>query len=916
MYKLVYFKAINLIGFMSGLSRKSIEIDLEEFYDQDIILCVGANASGKSTFLSLVHPSPYPTNGKRKFVIKGKEGLLVRKYRSIDGTVITTKCIYRPKKDGGHTASCYFEIHKPKEEPVELNPNGNVTSYEELLYTYFGINKDFLTFATFSTDVASIVRMTDTERKDSIGTLVPNTKRFEVGFNIVNDKYKNLRNLSRNMAQQILSLRDEDSMVADLKRLTSDLNKFGQNREDCIRQLGKLEGRLKELTGGEAIDTLVSQYEASVNMELSQSVNADKAYRALMKLYKELGITPVKPGSIKFDGIDNVGYQVLKYDRKANNCAERIANYEKRRTELVAELSKVEKDIADLESSLYSIQMEDIGELEKTRKRYLAELENLRYTKCQEQYEGMSYDEVVGFSQYIGPISQMIQGLYDEYGQLVTEYFDSSSWEDFNVRQAEEVERLVVTVQSSSKAKDASYQKLVESRQYAHMGKVLEMRPLSCTIDSCPFISEALKWKNVADDIIAFQREYEDAMIQLSADNERLTTMRRNLRVHDDAQIVIQYIDNVWPLIQKYLGIRDKKVIYNAIARGVWEQVFDIMKLKDMAAILSEKAVYLEITMQRLPEIDHAIELAKVYGTNRDILLNQLDRARENQKLIRENLDIHEMHRDVHGIQRERYQHLYELWSEVQVQIQVYQDTVAAQLEAHDKASQQESKINQIREIDGKCKQLDSEIRDLDDMISERVPVRERLRLDLDAIRRLKIQKLEIERDFTVIDVIRTIMFPGKGIRKELINLYMYEIYQIANQLLLDTFDGKLYLKEFIITDKEFVIPYVYNGVESPDISFASSAQQATISSAMSLAILSKLVDKYGIYTPDEIEGPLNPRAKATYINSLVRWMHYIGITQAIMITQSPKEYEAYNVGYICFPGAELDGKNLNVIEI
>lgn len=916
MYKLVYFKAVNLIGFMSGLSRKSVEIDLEEFYDLDIILCVGANASGKSTFLSLVHPSPYPTNGKRKFVIKGKEGLLVRKYRSIDGTVITTKCIYKPKKDNGHTASCYFEIKKPKEEPVELNPNGNVTSYEELLYTYFGINKDFLTFASFSTDVASIVRMTDTERKDSIGTLVPNTKRFEVGFSIVNDKYKNLRNLSRNLAQQILSLRDEDSLESDLKRLTNELQKFTRDREDKIRQLGKLEGRLKELTGGEAIESLVSQYEAMVSMELSQGVNADKSYRALIKLYKQLGITPIKPGSIKFDGIENIPYKVLKYDRKANNCAERMANYEQRRNELIDELSRVEKEIAELESSLYSIQMEDIHELEKTRTEYLKELEQLRYTKNREQYEGMTYDEVIGFSRYIGPINQMIQALYDEYGQLVTDYFESSSWEDFNQRQTEEVERLAVVVQTSSRVRDETYQKLIERQQYAHMAKVLDMRPVSCTIDTCPFISEALKWRNVTEDIIMLQKQYEDSMIQLSGDSDRLTEMQKNLRVHGDAQKLIQYIDSVWPLIQKYLGVQDKQVIYQAIARGIWESIFDIMKLKDLAVILSEKAVYLEITKQRLPEIDHAIELAKVYGTNRDILIGHLDRAKENQRLIKENLDVHEMHRSVYGQQEKRYREQHSLWSEVQAQIQTYQDTVSAQLEAHEKAEKQESQINQIREIDNRCKQLDSEIRDLDDMIGERVPVRERIKLDLDAVRRLKIQKLEIERNFTVIDVIRTIMFPGKGIRKELINLYMYEIYQIANQLLLDTFDGKLYLKEFIITDKEFIIPYVYNGVESPDISFASSAQQATISSAMSLAILSKLVDKYGIYTPDEIEGPLNPRAKATYINSLVRWMHYIGITQAIMITQSPKEYEAYNVGYICFPGAELDGKNLNVIEI
>ena len=158
-------------------------------------------------------------------------------------------------------------------------------------------------------------------------------------------------------------------------------------------------------------------------------------------------------------------------------------------------------------------------------------------------------------------------------------------------------------------------------------------------------------------------------------------------------------------------------------------------------------------------------------------------------------------------------------------------------------------------------------IRGLDDIIRDRTPKREKIKLDLDALRRLKIEKLEVERNFTVIEMIRSIVAPGKGVRKELIGIYMYDICTIANHLLLNTFGGKLYLKEFDITDKEFTIPYVYNGSEGTDIMYASSAQQSMITSAISLAILSKLVDRYGIYTADEQDGPLNAKNKSEFIN-------------------------------------------------
>ncbi|MCM1531925.1 MAG: hypothetical protein NC114_06595 [Ruminococcus flavefaciens] len=916
MYKLSYFSATNLIGFLSGLGRHKVTIDLEDFLDKEILIVCGANASGKSTFLSLVHPSPYPTNGKRKFVIKGKEGLLVRKYTSTDGTVITTKCVYKPKRDGGHNASCFFEIKKRGEEPIELNPTGNVTSYEELLYTYFGVTKDFLSFASFNNDVANIVKMTDTERKNSIGTLVPNTSRFEVGYNIVNDKYRDLRNLVRNLSQQILTLRDEDAMESDMKRLSTELRRYTEEREERIRELGTLEGQLKQLTKGEDIDSLTAKYDSAVALEISQGINADRTYHNLMKLYKKLGITPLKEGSINFDGIDQVASNIMKYDRKALNCEDRLNSYDQHKKELQKQLVDTEREIAELESSLYSIQTEDIGELKKTRKEYEDRLAEMRYSANKGQYDGMSYEEIINFSRYIGPINTMIQALYDEYGQLVTEYFESSSWEDFNIRQREQIDHLTVSLQTTSRKKDEIYQKLIENQQYARMGEVLKLRPISCTIDTCPFIAEALKWRNVADDITMLQEQYAASMLQIDEDSDRLSRMQRSLGIHSDAQNLIRYIQSSFPLIQKYLGVKDIRDIYIAIAKGTWESIFDIMKLKDLAAILSEKDLYLEITMQRIPELDHAIELAQVYGTNRDLLNSQLDRAREMRKMILSNLDVHDMHHFVYQEQIGRYRELYRLWSDVDANIKMYQEIVTSQLGAHEQAAEQEGLIKQIKEIDQKCRKLDATIRELDDLIRDRMPVRERLKLDLDAVRRLKIQKLEVERHFTVIDVVRAIMSPGKGIRKELINLYMYEIYQIANQLLLNTFDGKLYLKEFLITDKEFIIPYVYNGTESPDISFASSAQQAIISSAISLAILSKLVDKYGIYTPDELESPLNPAMKDGYINILVKQMHYVGITQAIMITQHPKHYEPYNVGYICFPGAELDSKNLDFIEI
>lgn len=918
MYRLLRYKAVNMIGFLSGLGKKTVEIDLTDFMDKDIVCIIGDNASGKSTFLSSCHPWNTPINGKPKFIIPGKEGLIVREYIGDDGTLMLSKCVYHPKKNGdGHTASCYLEMTKPGEDPVELNPSGNVTSYQALLYTYFGITKEYLSFAAYTNEVANIVKMTDMERKNSVGTLVPNTKRYEVAYDIVNDKYKNLRNLTRNLAQKILTLRDEDSLEADLKRTTEELQKYTEEREDRIRKLAKMEGRLRELTDGKDVDAMIDRYNHMVSSIAVYDSEMARLYSKLMQLYDKLGIEPSKEGSINFDGIDEVPSNIMRYEKKIVANESSMAGHRDREKRLRDGLHKTENDISETESVLYSIQTQDIGELEKTREAYLKQIEGMRYTKDPAKYENMSYDEVVAFSRMAATIDTMIQALYDEYGQLVSEYFLSESWTEYSANASRGVEQLHATIQTSTAKRDQIYQRLVEKNQYRQFQDILNQRPKTCAIDSCPFIATALQWEGVAAEVDALKEQYQQVSIDISSAEQDVKALEAHLAIHDDAQRLVQYLLNNEGLIRKYFGLNDLKPLYVAIGNGTWGSIIDIMKLKDLAAILSEKSLYLKITMQLIPEVDHAISLAKAHGTNRELLASQLDRLQHNREFLKDELSEHEMHIRIGETQRMRYQESLDLWKAVSDGIAQYRELMTSALEAQKEASEQDEKIRKIKEMLDKCKEQKHVINELDDLIRDRTPKREKIKLDLDAVRRLKIEKLEVERDFTVIDLIRSIIAPGKGIRKELIGIYMYDICTIANQLLLNTFGGKLYLKEFDITDKEFTIPYVYNGSEGTDIMYASSAQQAMITSAISLAILSKLVDRYGIYTADEADNTLNTKNKSEFIQILATQMKYVGITQALVITQTPSMYAAHsNVGILCLPGGDTTGLSNDIIEV
>lgn len=378
MYRLLRFKATNLCGFLSGLNKKTVDIDLTPVYDKDVIAVLGENGSGKSTFLSLIHPVHTPSDKRTKFIAEGKEGTIIREYVNVDGSRIVTKAIYTPKKDG-HTAKLYFKVISPDGEENELNPSGNVSSYNELLYTYMGVNKDYVSFASYNDLVRGIVDMTDTERKLNVSSLIPNTSRFETAYNIINDKYRDLRTTIRNISQKIAQLSDKDELEARVVRLADAVAASRRERDRALKKAAKLEGQLKAMTGGKSADELSKQSKKKYDkvLEIYSSMMAD--IRTLKNLVYNLG---------KFDSKD-----LSELIRFANKLCEKIPDLEVKYAKAIAEdeqyrsssasyqkqINELENDLTELQASLFSLRTQDADDLKQVRSDLQSRIKRMEY---------------------------------------------------------------------------------------------------------------------------------------------------------------------------------------------------------------------------------------------------------------------------------------------------------------------------------------------------------------------------------------------------------------------------------------------------------------------------------------------------------------------------------------------------------
>lgn len=899
MYKLTYFKATNIAGFVSGLQRKTFEVDLREFSDKEIIVILGDNGTGKSTFLSFVHPIHTPTNKKKKFVMEGKEGSLIREYTSEDGTIISTRAIYTPSGTK-HTSKLFFKVMYPDGSEVELNPNGNVSSYYDLIKEYFGISQDFINFASYNNTVKGIVSMTDTERKNNVAPLMPNTSRFEIAFNIINEKHKEYRSIMRNISQKIIKLRDEPLLKAELKRIERSVNDYADNRENLIKKSARCDGRIKELSEGKDVDELLREFKAFNKDLLSVTDKMNKLMYVTEYDFDKIRSTRE---SLKKSLDDTFNKQLLFSDRIQSKKNSLYDNEDK--------MTKLEVLLSNLQSG-------DIDGLVSLKKEYEEWLSSSRYNPSDEFYRNGDYSECIRLIETLGIISNSITNLFESFG-----YYVNSHWEK-GLGQCDKEKTIIkkqleYLVADTDRLKELSTEtqiKMAGLNEYRNLEEILSRRPSECHIDTCPFITQALKWTNIKSKLEELETMHNETLESISKGVQDIEEYSDQYKMLEDIEIIEKIMKEFEPVMMKYLNVSFYDVCKD-IAKGVDRFDKYIRTAEDIAAILSEKDRYQYIIETKLPDIEKQISLHETNDIANRYLLETYDTLNKSIKETREEIKKLEtrlatISTTVNGTKRnlEEYDKLCDNIDSY-VELKDLFDELTSFKETHS------NKLSTISSLLDKMDEYKNEIKDLDKIMANLMTSREQYKYELNSLLELKAEKESIEQNFNITHIMKSIIQPGKGIWKEILEIYMYDIKNIANHLLLNTFDGNLYLENFIILDDSFIIPYVYKGTLGADISLASDSQQSTISTAMSLAILSKMISKYGISSYDEVDKDLSPLNKESFINILAKQSKYVGINQNFIITHNPDYYDPYEVGYVLFPGSTLrNKKNKDVIEI
>lgn len=864
-----WIELYNYAGIYNGMGLTQIKIDFTRCRTNKIIIR-GNNGSGKSTLMDAINPNP-DTNDKFIPGVEARKNICL----CDNGIDYIIRYIHPVTNSGRGTTKGY--ISKTMDgNLVELNPNGNISSCRDILYSEFNLDSNYLSLSQLTSENRGLVDSKPAERKKLINSIISSLETY-------NAIHKNLTKKSSTYKSLVTSLTAKIDYIGNPVALNTKL----QNIENRLVSLEQ-----EKNTTIEAI--------AAVKIKISDflAILRDNNYDEIVKEIKSL---EVEIRSTK---------AALEKKMQANNISD-VAKLREHQATLLNTIASLEADIAILKGQIPGLLAQREAEFK--------ELQN-KQEKLNSLQSDYNYLDIKSAMESAKSVVKTHEGVFNRMGLLNITLITQSEFD--TAMDALEYLRTSANALTSSydlsliakvvndrntvlamirmvpeKKKDLEEYKELRSKlekdfavyqSKRQIADELRNRPENCSIDTCPYIKSAVE----AD------RDY---------------PLQRMVTISDEISRDSDEIENIARFLDEASWLSEILTYVNAIERELESKIKFIMKLpirRDFKETFMQRVVNLDPfsdidALYKFVDCGNMIEEYKVakeqlktyemeyrlYESKNKIIESIISDITSLTTKTNELASAIDKCNDTVQIKEQKLIDLKKTKDEIENMLSIVENTyVPAQMKQQELISTRNSLdgyTSELNRLQDELSKLNTNMvavnNDSKALTDERDAIKHSLILLGDYQRELK----EYSDKYTKIEKIRYYSSSSTGIQTIFMSLYMNNIIRTANELLSLLFDGEFALQPFVINESEFRIPCLGSGLLHDDISSMSTAQKSMISMILSFSILNQSATRYNIIRLDELDGGLDTSNRGYFITLLDRLMGMLRCEQAFIISHN-----------------------------
>lgn len=851
------------------MQLNTIAIDLTKCRHK-LLVIKGDNGSGKTTLFNSISVLP---DDNSCFIPGMEASKKIRIYDDFNGTEYQAYFVHGVKKDGSRETTKAYISKLINGKFQEMNPNGNISSYKDYIYSEFQLDSNFLALSQLSSEDRGLVDKKPAERKKFVTSII-NT------LEVYNGMYKILTKKSSLYKSMINSILAKINTIGDPNVLTGSLASVNTRIESLQKEIMDYQDRIAEAK------STIKLLDPTGDIRSQSEV----IYRDLQLLSNEYNLVkneidrlnPDIPKEELSDRYNKTVNEISKLESHIESTKNNISSLLQRQDEsyksMNAKIEKLKSIASDKNKEYYESNIQALTENIENQKAILAGMGLLGSNVTKDEFiTGLNILEDIRTS----IVSLQERFSYDVIQTAIRDYLPSGEYPDVETMK-DQVDGIVSIIDQDSML-------LRSYLDQERLATKLEDRPRNCSIDSCPFIKDAVEAVNSGnlEKIADLQRHIDDNI-------EIMTNIKMKM---DKGFQIIDAINLIQSFLKRLNGYKsilsklpngleyiDRNHILNRIlSNDTFQDIHKLYSQIDSANILEEY----KINQDSLEKITAEY---KIYLSKEDIvkeIQSDIDSIDRTLKSIEEKLTDART-----GLESSNNKLTSALALEAKISrlIDDYSkldDVERRKNEVLDKFDKINGSITKIKEVSDEGIKLTHELDALEDQLvpltKERDDITHALRMGEEYNKELQ----EYKSNYDKIETVKYYTSPSTGIQTIFMELYMHKILSMANDLLQMVFEGKFVLQPFIINESEFRIPCLGQGLINDDISSMSTSQKCIISMILSFSLLIHSSSRYNILKIDEIDGGLDTQNRLHFVSLLDYLMNYIGCQQCIMISHN-----------------------------